>query len=60
MTPPVPAPGSYQTGTPGWIIAGVGGAALASGVIIFLTGNSSGTTMAVSLTPTSLLLERRF
>jgi hypothetical protein len=53
--------GFYGTGTPGWILAGVGTAALAGGVVILLTGRSgSGSKVALELTPTSLNLERRF
>jgi hypothetical protein len=52
---------TYATRTPGWIIAGAGVAALAGGVTIFLTGPSStGSKVALGLTPTSLLLAARF
>ena len=52
---------AYNTKTPGWILAGVGAAALASGAAIFFTGHSSsGSNVALGLGPTSLLLHARF
>jgi hypothetical protein len=56
-----PTSGTYETRTPGWIVAGVGTAALVGGVVILLTGHSSnGSNVALELTPTSLRFERRF
>ena len=54
-------PGSYKTRTLGWIAAGAGTAALAGGVVIFLTGRSSGgSNVALGLTPSSVLFATRF
>jgi hypothetical protein len=53
--------GTYQTRTPGWILTGVGAAALAGGIAVLLTGHAaSGSNVALELTPTSLLLQGRF
>ena len=51
----------YNTKTPGWILAGGGAAAASAGVIMLLTGRTSGSSeVAVGFTPTSLLLQGRF
>jgi len=63
VCPPDPHPtsGLYRTRTPGWIVTGVGAAALAGGVAIFFTrGCSSSSNVSLGLTPTSLRLETRF
>jgi hypothetical protein len=51
----------YNTKTPGWILAGAGAAAVAGGAAIFFTGNhKNDPSVALGLTPSSLLLEGRF
>lgn len=51
----------YHTGTYGWILAGAGAAAIAGGVVIYLTGNhSSDSRVALRLTPDSLLIGGHF
>jgi hypothetical protein len=51
----------YDTKTPGWILAAAGAAAVTGGVVLLTTGrNSSGSDVAVALTPSSLLLQGRF
>jgi hypothetical protein len=51
----------YATGTPGLIIAGAGAAAIAGGAWIYFTGrHSADSTIAVGLTPGSLLLRGKF
>ena len=53
---------AYNTKTPGWILAGVGAAAVASGAVFFFTGHSSpsGSNIALVAGPTSLLLHGSF
>ncbi|HZL20196.1 MAG TPA: hypothetical protein VFG23_20860 [Polyangia bacterium] len=52
---------AYNTKTPGWILAGVGAAAIASGAVVFFTGHSSpGSNLALGIGPTSLLLRGDF
>ena len=52
---------AYNTKTPGWILAGVGAAAIASGAVVFFTGHSSpGSNLALGIGPTSLLLRGSF
>jgi hypothetical protein len=52
---------AYATRTPGWILAGAGAATLAGGIAILLTGHAaSGSSVALGLTPTSLLVQTRF
>jgi hypothetical protein len=57
-----PTSGTYETGTAGWVFAGVGAAAVAGGIAILLTGGhtAGGSSVAFGLTPTSLLLQGRF
>jgi hypothetical protein len=51
----------YDTKTPGWILAAAGAAAASGGVILLATGrSSSGSDVAVAITPSSLLLQGRF
>jgi hypothetical protein len=51
----------YQTRTGGWILAGVGTAAIAGGATIFFTrGTPTNSNVALGLTPTSLLFATRF
>ena len=53
----------YATQTPGLILAGAGVAALAGGAVIFFTGHSTESresTVALGLTPSSVLLQGRF
>ena len=51
----------YNTQTPGLILAGAGVAALAGGAAIFFTGHAgTESTVAVGLTPSSILLQGRF
>jgi hypothetical protein len=51
----------YDTRRPGWILTGVGAAAVAGGAAIFFTGHhSAGPTVSVGLTPGSVLLDGRF
>jgi hypothetical protein len=52
---------AYNTKTPGWILAGVGTAAIATGAVVFFTGHpSSGSSVALGMGPTSLLLRGSF
>ncbi len=52
---------AYNTKTPGWILAGVGAAAIASGAVVFFTGHpSSSSNVALGASPTSLLLRGSF
>jgi hypothetical protein len=54
-------PLGYATRTPGLIIAGAGAAALVGGAAIYFTGRRpTDSTIAVGLTPSSLLLQGRF
>ena len=59
---PGPACGTaYNTKTPGWILAGVGAAAMASGAVVFFTGHpSSGSNVALGMGPASLVLRGSF
>ena len=50
----------YDTQTPGLILAGAGVAALAGGAVVFLSGHSTESTVALGLTPSSVLLQGRF
>jgi hypothetical protein len=51
----------YNTRTPGLILAGAGLAAVAGGAVIFFTGHHpTEPTVALGLTPSSLLLQGRF
>jgi hypothetical protein len=51
----------YATRTDGWILTGLGAAALAGGTVIFFTrGAPASSNVALGLTPTSLHLETRF
>jgi len=51
----------YNTRTPGWILTGVGAAAVVGGAAIFFTGHhAAGPTVSVGLTPGSVLLDGRF
>jgi hypothetical protein len=51
----------YNTRTPGWILAGAGAAALAGGAVVFFTGHqATESTVALGLTPSSVLLQGRF
>ena len=51
----------YNTQTPGLILAGAGVAALAGGAVIFFTGHAgTESTVAIALTPSSILLQGRF
>jgi hypothetical protein len=52
---------TYATRTPGLIIAGAGAAALVGGAVIYFTGrNPTDSTLAVRLTPDSVLLRGNF
>jgi|HubBroStandDraft_6_1064221.scaffolds.fasta_scaffold148755_1 hypothetical protein len=52
---------AYNTKTPGWILAGVGTAAIASGAAVFFTGHpSSSSNVAFGAGPSSLLLRGSF
>jgi len=52
---------AYNTRTPGLILAGAGAAAVAGGAVIFFTGpDRSESTVALELTPSSVLLQGRF
>jgi PEGA domain len=51
----------YDTRIPGWILAGAGAAAVAGGAVIFFNGrHATEPTVAVGLTPSSVLLQGRF
>ncbi len=51
----------YDTRTPGLILAGAGVAAVAGGAVLFYTGRrATEPTVALGLTPSSILLQRRF
>ncbi len=51
----------YNTRTPGWILVGAGAATIAGGAMIFFTGeHATNPTVALGLTPSSLLLRGRF
>jgi hypothetical protein len=50
----------YDTQTPGLILAGAGVAALTGGAVIFFTGHSTESTVALGVTPSSVLLQGRF
>ncbi len=51
----------YDTRRPGWILAGVGAAAVAGGAAIFFTGHhAAGPTVSLGLTPSSVLVDTRF
>jgi hypothetical protein len=51
----------YDTRTPGLILAGAGLAAVAGGAVIFFTGHrATDSTVAVELTPSSVLFQGRF
>ena len=52
---------AYNTKTPGWILAGVGTAAIAGGAVVFFTGRgTSGSSVALGFSPGSLILRARF
>jgi hypothetical protein len=51
---------AYNTKTPGWILAGTGAVAIATGGIVFFTGRHPGSSVAVGLAPTSFILQARF
>lgn len=52
---------AYNTKTPGWILAGVGTAAIAGGAAIFFTGRGpAGSSVALGLSPSALILRTRF
>lgn len=53
---------AYNTKTPGWILAGVGAAAIAAGTVILLTGRhgTGDSNVAVGLSPSSFVLRARF
>ena len=51
---------TYNTKTPGWILASAGAAAIATGGIVFFTGRHPGSSVAVGLAPTSFILQARF
>lgn len=51
----------YQTKTDGWIVAGLGAAALVAGGIVFFTGpSSSGSSVALGASPNGLWVAGRF
>jgi hypothetical protein len=51
----------YNTKTPGWILAGVGSAAIAAGAVVFFTGRGTvSSNVAVGLGPNALVLRGRF
>ena len=52
---------AYNTKTPGWILAGVGTAAIAGGAVVFFTGRgAAGSGVALGLSPSSLILGATF
>jgi hypothetical protein len=52
---------AYNTKTPGWILAGVGTAALAAGGIVLFTGRRRDTSaVAMSIGPSSFILQAQF
>jgi hypothetical protein len=53
---------AYNTKTPGWILAGVGTAALVGGAVVFFTGRdgTAGSNVALGFTPSSFVLRTRF
>jgi hypothetical protein len=52
---------AYNTKTPGWVLAGVGTAAIAGGAVVFFTGRAdTGSNVAVGVGPSSVMLRGRF
>lgn len=52
---------AYNTKTPGWILAGVGTAAIAGGAVVFFTGRgAAASTVALGFSPSSFVLRARF
>jgi len=52
---------AYNTKTPGWILAGVGTAAIAGGAVVFFTGRgTANSSVAVGFGPRSVTLQGRF
>jgi len=52
---------AYNTKTPGWLLAGVGTAALVGGAVVFFTGrDAAGSNLALGLGPSSFTLQGRF